>query len=250
MKYRSVILLITGAFFLTLTVRFPAELVLANVDIAPLVIQNPGGTVWRGAARSISLGSNRLQDVRWSLDFRSLLRGQIGADINFTLLGGIGQTKVARTFDGDVFVSDGKLQITALGLDSLLSASPLQLGGEMQLLVETAHLTRQLPQSVRASLSWRNATIKSPLLADLGTVKLTLIPAPEGHTAQLENAGGVVRVSGKFEIDKRGGYRADIRLKPLANAPAELLSMLELLGRKGSDGAFRLRHSGRLGDFF
>jgi len=56
-------------------------------------------------------------------------------------------------------------------------------------------------------------------------------------------------MSGKLDVDRRGGYRADIRLKPEANAPAELESALKLLGRKGSDGNYRLRKNGRLRDF-
>jgi hypothetical protein len=249
MKIRSVILLATTAYLLTLLVRFPAELVFANITTAPLVIDKPGGTLWSGKAKSISLGPNRLEDVEWTVDLTSLLEGRVGAEIEFKALGGNGQARVARAFNGDVFITDGEFQIASQALESLLSVSLVQIGGPMQVLVEEAHFTPQQFQSVRGNLTWRKALLNSPAQANLGTVTVTVVPSPDGHTAELENEGGVLRISGKLDVDKLGGYRADIRLKPQANAPEELLSMLKLLGRSGSGGNYRFRQSGKLQNF-
>ncbi|MEM7292596.1 MAG: type II secretion system protein N, partial [Pseudomonadota bacterium] len=92
-------------------------------------------------------------------------------------------------------------------------------------------------------------TLKSPAEAALGTVNVTISPHSGGHTAQIDNEGGQLSVSGKIDVDKTGAFRADVRLKPSANAPADLDGTLGLLGRKGSDGSYRLRHNGRLSDF-
>jgi len=249
MKIRSIILLATAAYLLTLLVRIPADLVIANIDTAPLKIDNPGGTVWSGEVQSVSLGPNRLENVEWTVDFLPLLEGRVGARVEFNVLCGSGQASVARAFNGEIFVSDGELSIDAAGLESVLPASLVQLGGQMQLVIEQAHFTPLQPQFIRGDLTWRKAVLKSPVQADLGVVTLTVIPNSDGHSAQLENEGGVLRMSGKLDVDRRGGYRADIRLKPQANAPAELESALKLLGRKGSDGNYRLRKNGRLRDF-
>ncbi len=249
MKIRSVILLAATAYFLTLMVRFPAELVFANISTAPLVVDNPGGTLWSGEAQSISLGPNRLEDVEWTFDLASLLKGRVGAEIEFKALGGNGQASVARAFNGDVFITDGEFLIASPALESLLPVFLVEIEGQMQVIVEEAHFSPQQFQSIRGNLTWRKALLKSPAQANLGTVTMTVVPNPDGHTAQLKNEGGVLRISGKLDVDKFGSYRADIRLKPQADASDELKSMLRLLGRRGGEGNYRIRQSGNLQDF-
>ncbi len=249
MKIHTVILLVVATYLLTLLVRFPADLVLANIDTAPLILDEPGGTVWSGEVQSVSLGSNRMEDVEWTVDFMPLLTGRVGARVEFKVFGGSGQASVARAFNGDVFVRDGELSIDAQALEALLPASLVQLGGQMQVVIERAHFTPLQPQSILGDLTWSKAVLKSPAQANLGDVTLTVIPNSEGHTAQLDNEGGALSMSGKLDVDRSGGYRADIRLKPQSGIPAELESALRLLGRKGSDGNYRLRKNGRLRDF-
>lgn len=249
MKIRSMILLAVMAYLLTLLIRFPVELVFANISTAPLVVDSPVGTLWSGEAQSVSLGSNRLEDVEWTVDLALLLKGRVGAEIEFKALGGKGQASVARAFNGDVFITDGQFLIASQALESLLPVSLVQIEGQMQVIVEEAHFTPQQFQSVRGNLTWRKALLKSPVQADLGIVTVTVSPGPDGHTAKLENKGGVLRISGKLDVDKFGSYRADIRVKPQANASDDLKSILSLLGRKSGEGNYRFRQSGKLQDF-
>lgn len=250
MKVRSVIALIVLAYLLTLVIRFPADWGFARVDTAPVVVDNPSGTVWHGNAARIRLGVNQLEAVNWIFNPLALTQARVGADITFGALGGHGLATLAVAFDGDIYITQGDWQIEAQTLAKQLPGELVQLGGRIQLLVEEAHFAGQQPQSLLGELIWHNAALKSPVQAELGVVTVTISPDGGGHAVQLNNTGGVVRISGKINIDTLGGYRADIKLKPLANAPADLDGTLGLLGRKGSDGSYSLRQNGRLRDLF
>ena len=250
MKIRWVILLALLAFVVTTVVRFPADVVFANINTTPLIISNPGGTIWRGTARSAGVinGPAKAESVNWILNPLTLISGKLGANIDFKLLDGTGEADVARAFNGDVFVSDADITINAQSLVSLMPAALVQLGGELQLHLDDAHFNPQHPESIRGQLHWSNAQIRDPVTASLGNVTLDITPNAAGHSAELKNQGGMVTINGKVDIDKQGGYRADIRLQPVSNAPPDIDSTLSLLGRKGSDGSYRLRQNGRLRD--
>ena len=250
MKIRSVILLALLAFVVTIVVRFPADVVFANINTNPLVISNPAGTIWSGTARSAGVvnGPARAEAVEWTLNPLTLISGKLGALIDFKILDGTGEANVARAFNGDVFVSDADLSINAQSLVALMPAALVQLGGKLNLRLDDAHFNPQHPESIRGQLLWSNAQIRDPVTASLGQVTLDINPHSAGHTAELKNQGGVINISGKVDIDKQGGYRADIRLQPVPNAPPDIDSTLSLLGRKGSDGSYRLRQNGRLRD--
>ena len=250
MKTRYLVLLAISAFVVTLIVRFPADVVLANVNTAPVVVSNPGGTVWRGEAYSIGVGVNRIDDVTWRLNPLTLFAGKVGANVDFKVLGGDGVADVARALNGDVFVSDADVKVSAAALSTLIPNQLVELGGQFHLQLEDSHFTPQHPQSLKGVLTWQSAALRSPVQAALGAVTVTFVPNATGHTAQLKNEGGVLSISGQVDVDTQGGYRADIRLQPRPNAPADIDGTLGLLARKGSDGSYRLRHNGRLVDFF
>lgn len=251
MRVRSIVLLALGAFLVTVVVKFPADVVFAHLNTEPLLINNPGGTVWRGDARSAGVRNvpNRLDAVRWTLNPLTLISGKLGADVEFDILGGNGNATVARAFNGDVFVNDAEIRIDAQAIEALFPAPLVQLGGRLELILEDGHFNPQHPESIRGRLIWSDAQLRDPVSAAFGVVTLNVTPNTAGHTAVLKNQGGVLALSGQVEIDKQGAYRADIRLQPLQNAPADLDSTLSLLGQKGSDGSYRLRQSGRLRDF-
>ena len=249
MKVRYVVLLALAAFLVTTIVQFPSAVVVANINTAPLIINNPAGTVWRGSAQRIQVDANHLDDVQWSVDLPALLTGRIGADIAFELLGGDGFANVSRFLNGDLQLRDGTLLLSAKTISTMIPGQLVQLDGQVDLAVEEWLFRQQNTEALRATLNWKNAALLSPAQAQLGTLTVVAAPHSGGHTLQLENQGGQLAINGKVDIDKRGLYRADVRLTPRANAPAELDSTLGLLGRKGSDGAYRLRQNGRLADF-
>ncbi|MEM7208133.1 MAG: type II secretion system protein N [Pseudomonadota bacterium] len=250
MKIRNVILLVLLAFVITVVLRFPASVVLANVETAPAVVHSPSGTIWRGAARAVSVGANRVQDVGWQVNPLLLFSGRVGANIDFSIFGGDGIATVARSLGGDMLVTDGALTLNAATLAKMIPGDLVDLSGDVDLAVEDWLFVNQQPERLRGDIIWRNAALKSPAQAELGTVTVTITPNNDGHTAELTNNGGQVQITGKVDVNKRGTYRADVRLKPRANAPADLDGTLGLLGRKGGDGSYRLRQNGRLSDLF
>ena len=183
------------------------------------------------------------------MDFLSPFRGELGAGIDFTLHGGEGQASVSRSFAGNLHVADGRYQVDAREVARLIPGQLVELDGRIELLIDDWFFKQQLPESLRADVNWSDAALRSPTSATLGTVSVAIVPNANGHSAQIQNSGGQLSINGKVDVDKRGGYRADIRLKPSASAPADLDGTLGLLGRKGSDGSYRLRQNGRLSDF-
>jgi len=250
MKIRSVIALILLAFVLTLVVRFPVSVVLAYVSTAPAVVHKPSGTVWSGEARAISVGSHRVENVGWQVNPLLLFSARVGANIDFSLFDGDGVATVVRGLGGDILVTDGALTLNAATLARMVPGDLFDLSGEVNVAVEDWLIINQRPERLRGDVVWRNAALQSPAQVALGTISVGITPNDNGHAAELSNSGGQLQITGKVEVSKRGDYRADVRLKPRDNAPADLDAALGLLAGRSGDGSYRLRQSGRLADLF
>ena len=249
MKIRTVIALALVAFLVTVLVRLPATVALAQVNTSPATVHNPSGTVWRGHAQTVTYPGVSVDDVNWRLDPLSLFAARLGGNVDFSLFGGPSSAEVFSSFAGNLAIRNGHYVVAAGSLSRQIPGDLVELGGKVDLTIDEWDFIGRLPDALRADILWENAVVVSPAAAQLGNVTITIEPNPAGHSARVDNQGGQVRISGKVDVDKQGVWRSDIRLKPNPGAPAELDSTLSLVGKRSADGSYRLRQTGRLSDF-
>lgn len=249
MKKRYLILLGLAAYLISLLVLFPAAPVIARINTQPLQVLGVDGSVWSGSAAQVQApDAPPLESVNWQLRPLSLLTGALGVEVDFDLLGGHGNTEVAQSLGGDTSIGPATLRLPAKRLEPYLPLPIARFDGALELELDHALLANRQLQRLEGQLVWREARLQSPVVADLGELQLDVAPSESGHNGELVSRGGELDLRGTLNLDQQGLLRVDISIKPRANASAGLRDSLNLLGRPGGDGSWRIRQQLRLSD--
>jgi len=254
-KFIGYLFLFILAFAVTVIWKFPAAGVLPHVNIQPLKLSGVGGSVWSGVAAEVLAPPPAVpvNNLRWRFKPEQLFSGNATAKLNFEVLGGEGAADVSRNLAGDIIVQDGNLNVPAKNLEQFLPLPVAEFGGNVLADIVRLELDNNLLRSTRGSVVWREATVKGAVTAQLGQVVVDIVPEPDGeqlvHKVKLSNTDGQLEINGDLQLDQVGNFRADIRLKPNTTTPPELNGMLGLVGKRTSDGSYRIRNNGNIRDF-
>ena len=255
MKVVGYLFLFLLAFAATVIWKFPAAGVLPHVNTHPVKLSGVGGSVWSGIAADVRAPPPAVpvSNLRWRFKPEALFTGNAAAKLDFEVLGGEGAADVFRNLAGDITVQDGNLNVPAKNLEQFLPLPVAEFGGNVLADIVKVETENNLLKSTRGSVIWREATVSGAVSAQLGQVVVDIVPDPQGeqmlHNIKLTNSDGQVDIDGDLQLDQTGNYRADIRLKPNTTTTPELNGMLGLVGRRASDGSYRVRNNGNIRDF-
>ena len=115
--------------------------------------------------------------------------------------------------------------------------------------IDTLELVNSKLHSTTGLVNWRNAAVSGAVNAKLGNVTLEVTPDKNLHRGKLTNANGELEINGDFQIDQKGDFIVDLKVKPTSATPPELAGMLGALGKRSSDGSYRRRNQGNISDF-
>ena len=254
MKVVGYLLLFLLAFAFTVVWKFPAAGVLPHINTNPIVIRGVNGSVWSGAAAEVLAPEPAVpvNNLRWRFKPERLLSGNAAARLKFEVLGGEGTADVFRNLAGDMSVQDGSLNVPAKSLEQFLPLPVVEFGGAVLADIIKLEIESNLLKSTRGSVVWRQASVEGAVNAELGQVVLDIVPESQGdqllHKGKLTNTQGQLEIDGDFQLDQVGNYRADVRLKPNNTTPPELNGMLAVVGKRASDGSYRIRNNGNIRD--
>ena len=255
MKTLGYLFLFLVAFVVSVIWKFPAAGVLPHVNINPVSLAGVTGSVWSGAAEQViaPVPAVPVNNVKWRFQPAALLSGRTAATLDFEMIGGRGSGNVARSFSGDVEVTEGQFSVPAANLAQFLPLPVADFGGNVIADIQNLELENNLLTTAQGTVIWRNALVTGLVEAALGQVVLDVEPKPidgrPAHIGKLSNSDGDLEIKGDFQIDINGNYRADIRLKPTASASAGLTGALGSLGpiaKRESDGSYRIRNNGNI----
>ena len=250
MKTRNIILLVIASFFITLIAHLPANTALTWLTLDNINLQNPSGSIWSGHLQSVSISSKKhpiqIDNVAWSLNPLQLLLARAGGSMSFEWLNGVADTQFALSLGGAALLSDGSYSTNVSELLKFAAVDLVTLSGQVSIELEELAFSGTNIKTLQAQVRWSKASISDPLDADLGSVLVAITPNDKGFRAAVSNQGGMVAISGDATLETAGRYITNIRLKPRNNAPPELKSTLQLLGKKNSDGSVVLQSSGNL----
>lgn len=251
MRIFGLILLGLLAFAITAIWKFPAAGVLPYVNTHPVVVNGVGGTLWNGSARQVSTQPDLdpITNVKWRFAPQTLIDAAAGYNLTFDWLDGDGQAQVARDMAGNINISDGIVRMPAKSLQQFLPLPVATFDGILNADIDFIKLVNSRLQTTAATLNWRSAKINGAVNANLGNVELAITPDNDLHRGKLSNANGELEIDGDFQIDQAGTFLIDVRFKPLSNTPPELTGMLGAIGKRASDGSFRVRNNGNISDF-
>ena len=251
MRLFGLLLLGLLAFGVTLVWKFPAAGVLPHVNTHPVAISGVSGSVWRGSADQV-IAQPELEPItnlNWTFQPKALLNTAAGMRVTFDWLGGNGEADVARQLSGTVSISDALMRLPAKSLDQFLPLPVASFAGVIDADIDSLELVNSKLHTTNGVVNWRDAVVSGAVNAKLGNVTLEISPDDNLHRGKLTNADGELEIDGDFQIDQKGDFMVDLRVKPTSATPPELAGMLGALGKRSSDGSYRQRNQGNISDF-
>ena len=233
---------------------FPAAPVVDRIPLAPVVLSGVSGPLWSGDVASVEIPNDslptgpdnfELENVSWRLAPLKLLTGAGAAKIDFEAYGGAGEGLVAQGFSGDMSIEDFIYEADGKDLSVLLEPFA-KVGGTLSINVADMQVVNRQPQSLEATIIWKNATLEEPLISKLGEVELTIKPDGEKHVANISSSGGQLDISGSANIEKNGDFKSDILIKPNKGAPQVVVDFLRGIARPTSNGSYKIRRTGNI----
>lgn len=246
------------AYIVSAIFLFPAAPVIERIkpQIKPIELVGVSGKLFSGKVASVINADDLLplqfNDVAWSLAPAALLKGGVGANIDFSGYGGSGEGQVRRQFNGDIRVSDASFTAQAKELESLLPTPVAEFTGDIAGQIDSVQVKDQLVKVVEAQLTWSKAVIVTrlygpELTANLGEFNIDITPEDnDGHLVTLKSSGGDLDIDGTVAVSANGDYRTNILLTPSANAPRELVGVLQQRTRADGGGRFKIQHNGNM----
>lgn len=258
MRVVRLILLGLLAFFVTIIFLFPAAPLVEKIkpNIKPVELAGVSGTLFSGQVSSVNYADDLLplefQDVTWKFAAGALLKAAAGANVTFRGYGGGGDGQVSRKINGDIQVNDMTFNAESKELEVLLPGPVAEFSGEITGHFDKVHLANQILQSITGQISWTDAIIVTRLYgpeitANFGELDIDIVPGDSAtHTVTVTSNGGDLSVDGKVVVAANGDYRTNMLFTPSANAPQQLVQVLQQLTQPAGGGLFKIEHEGNM----
>ena len=247
-------LLLAGVLALLagLVLKAPAAWLIAQAmpENAPVRLLGVSGEVRGGRIQTIELAQLRppkqLGPARWQLKPLSLLwlHPSLTLDISAPVLAR-GQLRLSPL--GSAHFNDWRATGDLTELAALAGYSFLPIKGQIGLAIEHLDIAGPLPESVAGTadllgLQWQLGR----QTLDLGDVHADLATVEAEQVATLSAPRGPLDLEGTARIDAEGRYDVNLRVKPKADAPPQLVNLLRGLGRPDAQAWYTLRYRGQL----
>ena len=222
----------------------PATLVdarLVALSGGALRVSDAQGTLWHGRGVLTSPEGRWRIPVGWVLRPRALLHGVAALELRMAGHAPHGVRGRFELGEHHIVAEDVFVRVPGAAVAVLAGGSELDAGGDIELRSDAVSLAAA-GSNGSVDAQWRNAriAIAGRPFADLGTLTSRLSARGEALVGRVSGDGGTLDVNGDVSI---GATRvmADLRLKPEAQAPADLVKALRQLGPADASGAFELR---------
>ena len=244
--------LIAYLFFVVLL--FPAAPVVDRMPLAPISVTGVNGPLWSGDVASVEVPNDslptgpdtfELENVSWRVAPLKLLTGAGAATIGFEAYGGNGGGLLGQGLSGDMFIEDFTYESDGKSLSVLLEPFA-KIEGVLTITIAEMNVINRQPQSLEATVTWKNASLVEPLITKLGDIALTIKPDGAKHVAKITSDGGHLDIAGSAIIEKNGDFKSDIVFKPTQGAPQVVVDMLRGIARPSSDGSYKIRRTGNI----
>jgi hypothetical protein len=241
------------AYIMAIIVLFPAAPVIDRIrpQLGPVALNGVSGKLFKGVIDQVRSTDDLLplefRNVGWTLAPQMLLNGAAGASISFDGYGGSGSADVARSWNGDLTVSDFDFTAQAKALEALLPVPIASFSGELVTHFDKIVLANNLFRSADGQLTWNNAALEAPVPTSLGTVSVIIKPRDEqSHLINLSAAGGDVAMEGSTTLSLNGDFATDILFTPSPNASPAVINGLRQMGKADAQGRVRLQRQGNV----
>lgn len=239
-------------FLLGLLAGLPAATALAWMGGERLRATGVAGTLWSGSAATLEAGAVRLGATRWSLSVPRLLTGRLSAAVETRLGDGELRGDVSLGLSGWLACAGCSYEGPVAGLRAALPALR-GLEGRARIEFPVLEVANGWPTRAVGTAKLTGVPITVPgapprrgaPAADFdATVNADPVPADGLIEVAVQDAGGPVEFTARVSVTPPGNYELAGRAKARADAPAEMVNALAVLGPRAADGSTELSMSG------
>ena len=229
-----------SAFLLLLLVTFPAQLVFGQLERLGLQATGVSGSVWKGQAGMLTVGSTPLGQLTWDLDALKVLTGQASALVTLRQNNAFATGHVAAGLTGKVTVNEFNAswplaQLAGAGL-------PNGWTGMANVQLSEVVIEGGLPTALTGTVDLVNLVGPANRPANLGSYRATFpaiaasATAGEGIAADLKDLEGPIEMVATLRIERDRSFLIDGQIATRPNAPAQVISALQYLGEPDAAG--------------
>lgn len=234
---RLLVALGVGAFLLLLLVTLPAQLAVGQLAKAGVAATGVSGSVWKGRAGLVRIGTFPLGEVSWDLHVLKLLAGRASATVDIKQAGAFAQGDVSATFGGRITLSNFS---ASWPLDTLAAAG-LPAGWKGSANVQLAELVVEqgVPVAVTGTLDLVNLVGPANRPASLGSYRATFpsaTAAANGIAADIKDLEGPISVNAILQVQRDRSYLIEGQVATRPDAPQQIISALQYLGEADAAG--------------
>lgn len=238
-----------AGFVLFLLLAIPAPLLYSwsrDGFAAEVNVFGLSGNLWRGQATNATVGTLNLEALEWQLRPASLLFLRLSHRVRARSGSGELQAVISKNLFGStlrVSALDGSLPIEQTG--SVLGLPLMPFGGQLRLDIAQLHMRDGKPVLAAGVIYLDNLSFNfssPPTL--LGAYRVALETEKDIVRAGITSEAGALEAQGSVETSPAGSYSLDMRLRPRATAPSNVVSLLQSLSQPDAEGWYRLRRDG------
>lgn len=237
------------AYVVFMFFSFPATILLDRVAqrIPGFSVQTVEGSALYGSAQGVRLGAAQFESLSWRLRFAPFLLARLGYQLSLNGPEIDLDGKIAMNIGRQLYVDDLRGEMVLTALAALFDRPHLPLAGRLQLDGLEAELDptgRPRSASGTIRLLDTRSTLGTP--QNLGNFRLNLNSKDEDIVGNIGDEGGPLELTGNLTLAPNGDYRFNgvVALRDENNR--ELRQTLNLMGRPGGDGKWRISFNGRL----
>jgi general secretion pathway protein N len=225
-----------AAFLVFLVAMVPASQLARRLP-AGISLAGPGGTIWSGHARALSVQGHPLGAVDWSCRPWRLLLLEWSCRLSLRPAGGQVSGNLTGDFGGAVLAREvrGSLPISAFeGI-----ATPRGWSGTLELDLGEVRLVERRPVAAAGTLFLRALHPPGARSQPLGDFELVVGEGTVGGqslSGRLRDLGGPLHVRGAIELDRNGRYLLRGEAAPGPGAGPAIFDTLGFLGAPDSQG--------------
>jgi general secretion pathway protein N len=229
-----------GAFFLLLLVTFPAQPLFGQLERLGVQASGVSGSLWKGQAAALRVGSLSLGQLTWDLHVLKLLTGQASASVSVKQGDAFAQGDVSTGLTGHITLSD----VTASWPLAALAAAGMPAGwnGLANLRLAELEIEGGIPVDVTGTIDLMNLVGPANRPASLGSFQATFPAASasthggEGLDADLKDLEGPIEVVAILRVGRDRSYVIEGQIATRPNAPSQVVSALQYLGEPDAQG--------------
>jgi len=236
-----------GVYLCVLIYSLPASFVYNKFITLPsgITVQGISGSIWSGQLNTLNVDGYDIENLRWSLVFSELLRGDVAIDWSVD--------NEMGTLNGQAHLDQQTIHLSAVkgnldmaALSQKFAQQNFFASGILLLDIQEYSFTLDKLKRARGTMTWQQANLLAPVTMDLGGITTTLHENDGALLVRFVDTGHAVDLSGEAQLSNWQQYTYQLRFGVRDTTATGVVDVFNLMGLPDDDGYVSLEGDGRI----